>query len=227
MTARTEIAGLILNGGQAVRMGGVDKGALELAGRPMLIHVIDRIRPQVGHLAISIRAGRTLPRIAGDAPPGCASGALRALIDQPGPPIGPIAGIESGLAWAATLTPRPRALLVVPNDAPLLPEDLVRGLLAALPAGGPPRPAVAASFGRIHPVVSLWPLALAPRVSALADTARACATGGGRAASLGGALAALGAVAADFPARRDGGDPFLNINTPTALAVADAAARRG
>ncbi|MFD0387059.1 NTP transferase domain-containing protein [Tistrella bauzanensis] len=229
--AQTEIAGLILNGGRATRMGGVDKGAMDLAGRPMLAHVIDRIRPQVGRLAISIRLGATLPRPTGsDTSPAGRDrrmGDLAALIDQPGPSIGPIAGIEAGLAWAATLEPQPVALLVVPNDALLLPLNLVEGLVRAMPAGGLIRPAVAASFGRIHPVVSLWPLALAPAVRALAETARACAGNGGRAGSLGGALAALGAVAADFPAAPSGADPFLNINTPAALAVADAAARRG
>ena len=47
------IAGVILAGGRATRMGGGDKGLLPLAGRPILARVIDRLRPQVDALALN------------------------------------------------------------------------------------------------------------------------------------------------------------------------------
>ena len=47
------IAGVVLAGGRATRMGGADKGLLPLAGRPMLARVVDRFAPQVGTLALS------------------------------------------------------------------------------------------------------------------------------------------------------------------------------
>ncbi|WP_207233541.1 NTP transferase domain-containing protein [Salinicola tamaricis] len=44
-------------------MGGEDKGWVELAGRPLIEHVLARLRPQVGALMIS--ANRHLPRYRG------------------------------------------------------------------------------------------------------------------------------------------------------------------
>ena len=39
--------GVILAGGLATRMGGGDKGLLEIGGEPLLQRIIDRIEPQV------------------------------------------------------------------------------------------------------------------------------------------------------------------------------------
>ena len=50
---KADIAGAILAGGLARRMGGRDKGLVALQGRPMIAHVIDRIGPQVSALAIN------------------------------------------------------------------------------------------------------------------------------------------------------------------------------
>ena len=47
------IAGIVLAGGRATRMGGGDKPLLHLHGRPLLAHVIERLTPQVAALAIS------------------------------------------------------------------------------------------------------------------------------------------------------------------------------
>ena len=47
------VAGVILAGGLSRRMGGGDKGLRILAGRPILDHVIDRARPQVGPLVLN------------------------------------------------------------------------------------------------------------------------------------------------------------------------------
>ena len=40
-------------GGRARRMGGGDKPLLTLAGRPVLAHIVDALRPQVSALAIN------------------------------------------------------------------------------------------------------------------------------------------------------------------------------
>ncbi|MGL5010390.1 MAG: NTP transferase domain-containing protein, partial [Paracoccaceae bacterium] len=45
--------GVILAGGQGLRMGGADKALLPLAGQPLLAHVIARLEPQVERLAVS------------------------------------------------------------------------------------------------------------------------------------------------------------------------------
>ena len=48
MTSPPRIPALILAGGRATRMGGGDKPLMALAGRPMLAHVLNRLRPQAG-----------------------------------------------------------------------------------------------------------------------------------------------------------------------------------
>ncbi|MEO1199370.1 MAG: NTP transferase domain-containing protein, partial [Pseudomonadota bacterium] len=47
------VAGVILAGGLSRRMGGGDKSLKQLAGRPMLDHVIARLRPQLGVMALN------------------------------------------------------------------------------------------------------------------------------------------------------------------------------
>ena len=49
----TEVTGVVIAGGRSTRMGSRDKALIELAGRPMIGHVIDRMRPQVGRLTIN------------------------------------------------------------------------------------------------------------------------------------------------------------------------------
>ena len=50
---RCRVFGVVLAGGLARRMGGGDKPLRLLAGRPMLDHVLERLRPQVAALALS------------------------------------------------------------------------------------------------------------------------------------------------------------------------------
>ena len=108
------VAGLILAGGRARRMGGQDKGLLPLAGRPMVEHVFERLRPQVEEVVIS--ANRNADRYAHFGHP--------VLPDVLGDYSGPLAGMLSGLAGV-----RLPWLAVVPCDSPLLPHDLVERLL--------------------------------------------------------------------------------------------------
>ena len=50
---RAQITGIVLAGGQGRRMGGVDKGLVELDGRPLVAHVVERLAPQVGTLLVN------------------------------------------------------------------------------------------------------------------------------------------------------------------------------
>ena len=45
--------GVILAGGQATRMGGGDKGLLQVGGQSLMAHVIARLGPQVDGLALN------------------------------------------------------------------------------------------------------------------------------------------------------------------------------
>jgi molybdopterin-guanine dinucleotide biosynthesis protein A len=131
------VVGLILAGGRSTRMGGSDKTFLPLAGRPLLEHVLERLRPQVDVLAIS-----------SNAPPALfAAYALPVLPDALGGSRGPLAGIHAGLlAYPDDL------LLTVAVDLPFLPQNLVARLKAALRPGR----CTYASDGRRHALAILW-----------------------------------------------------------------------
>lgn len=112
----TRICGLVLAGGQGRRMGGVDKGLQPLQGRPLMQHVIERLRPQVGDMLIN--ANQNLERYAEF---GCL-----VVPDRVGGFAGPLAGLDAGLH--ATDAP---LIVTVPCDSPFLPHDLVARLAAA------------------------------------------------------------------------------------------------
>ena len=52
-TAQDQVTGVILAGGRATRMGGVDKGLVPINDRPMIAWVIDALQPQVADLMIN------------------------------------------------------------------------------------------------------------------------------------------------------------------------------
>ncbi|MFD1333897.1 NTP transferase domain-containing protein, partial [Methylopila musalis] len=118
------VAGLVLMGGEARRMGGGDKALLPLHGRPILAHALDRIRPQVFALALSAN---------GD-PERLGAFGLPVLPDAVGGPGGPLSGVIAGLAWAEAQGAT--HLLTMPGDAPFPPDDLLDRLWAA-GGGGP------------------------------------------------------------------------------------------
>lgn len=188
--------GLILAGGLSRRMGGGDKALRLLAGQPMLTHVVARLAPQVAGLVLSAN---------GDPARFEPFGLLVLPDDTPDHP-GPLAGILAGLDHAAARGHR--WLVSVPADAPFLPSDLVDTLQRAL-HGSRAGMAIAASGGRSHPVVGLWPVTMRDRL-------RAALAAGERRVT---AVTADAAVATwpDTPI-----DPFLNINTPADLAAAEA-----
>jgi molybdopterin-guanine dinucleotide biosynthesis protein A len=189
----TDIAALVLAGGRSSRMGGGDKPLIDLAGRPILARVLDRLRPHHRRVALSAN---------GD-PARFAAFGLPVLPDET--PCGPLAGILAGLRWAAGQGAS--HLLTVPGDSPFLPA----GLAAALA----PAPAMAASDGRRHPTVGLWPTAAAEALAAHLQSLDPARPGDFSVVAFAATLA-MRVVAFDTAA----GDPFLNINTPADLASA-------
>lgn len=198
MTADTRPVAVVLAGGLARRMGGGDKGMLPLHQRPMLEHVLDAIRPQVRIVALSANGDPRRFQHLG----------LPVLADpMPGNP-GPLAGILAGMRWARRVHPGAALLLSVPTDTPLLPRDLV-ARLGQVRAQQGTAIACAASGGRPHPVVALWPVALA---DALAE---ALAAGERGVAAF---AAPHGVAVAEFAVTEI--DPFLNVNDQADLARA-------
>jgi len=191
------ILGLILAGGLGRRMGGVDKPLLELGGRTLLERVVERLGPQCG-AGLVLSANGDPARFAGF--PGSV------LPDTvPGLP-GPLAGLLAGLDHAAH-HPVVTHVLSVPGDAPFLPGDLAARLGSAL-KGAPI--ALAASGGREHYTVALWPVGLRD------DLRRALCERDER--RVGAFIARHGAAVVEWPVETV--DPFLNVNTPGDLAAA-------
>lgn len=162
MISFADVSGVILAGGLSRRMFAVaregacadvhggDKGLLALGEKPMLAHVIDRLRPQVAAIALNAN---------GD-PTRFASFELPVVPDTIGGFVGPLAGVLAGMLWARQQTPSARWIATVSADAPFVPTDLVARLRAAVEAQ-PTAIAIAQSGGELHPVIGLWPVTLA------------------------------------------------------------------
>jgi molybdenum cofactor guanylyltransferase len=209
MTNATKPTGLLLAGGQSRRMsdafaeGRGDKGLLDLSGKPMLGHVIERLTPQAGCLVINAN---------GD-PARFASFNLPVVPDTIKGYAGPLAGILAGLRWSRANAPEATHVVSASTDAPFLPVDLVTKLQVGL-ANASGSIALAQSGGELHPVIGLWPVALADDLEqALRSGTRKVLAWTDR----------HGTVPVEFPFNQIKGrsvDPFFNANTPEELAEA-------
>ena len=179
----------MLAGGGARRLGGGDKPLRELGGQPKLARVLAALAPEAAVIAISAN---------GD-PARFAAFGLPVLPDQ-FPGQGPLAGILAGLDWAAGQGAD--ALLTAPGDTPFLPPGLATALA--------PPPVCAASAGRVHHLVAIWPVAVRAR---LRDSLSRAGPRDVRRFAV-----AIGMRAVEFPAVPS--DPFANVNTPADLAAA-------
>ena len=112
------ITGVILAGGRATRMGGEDKGLIQLHGNYLINHVITALRPQVDTLFINANRNQDRYRELTDLP---------IISDIIAEYPGPLAGIATGLQHATT-----EYVFFTPCDSPLIPEDLVARLYQAM-----------------------------------------------------------------------------------------------
>ena len=190
--APADVTGIVLAGGQGRRMGGVDKGLVPLAGRPMVAHVLERLAPQVGPILVNANQNDSAYAALG----------CPVVPDAIGGFAGPLAGLHAGLARART----PYAV-TVPCDSPFLPADLVVRLSAALVQAGAAL-AVARTFDQPHPVFALVRRDVFPNLTAFL-------AGGGR--KIDAWYASLVVVEVPFD---DCADAFRNINTRDELDAA-------
>lgn len=198
------ISALVLAGGRGSRMGNVDKGLQRFGPSTMVEHVLARLRPQVGPVAISANRNLDAYRAFG----------VMVLPDEPAdgvePFAGPLAGLETGLRHCAT-----PYLLTAPCDSPFLPADLAARLFAALQeADADVAYAATREPGKRaqpHPVFCLV------RADRLAQLSAYLQEGGRR---VDGWYRGLKAVEVLF----DDADAFRNINTLDELRELDASA---
>jgi molybdenum cofactor guanylyltransferase len=193
MGASGGLLGLVLAGGPAERMSGIDKAGLDLGGERLLARALRRLGPQVSALAVSTngdpcRLGTVHP-VLPDAVPGGA---------------GPLAGVVAGLDHAAE--EGFDRVLTLAVDTPFFPEDFARRM------EGAEAPVVVAATEtddglRWHGACALWPVsARAPLRAALLAGERDMRAVAER----------LGAVPVTFAAPC----AFFNINTPEDLTEA-------
>lgn len=107
------VSAVILAGGQGKRMGGQGKAWITLDFKPLIGHVITRLKPQVSEIIISAnddvaRYERWTPKVVAD--------------DVP--QLGPLGGLTSAGHLAEH-----ELILVTPCDTPFLPRDLVSCML--------------------------------------------------------------------------------------------------
>lgn len=195
-----DIVGVVLAGGLSRRMDGREKSFVNVAGKPMLRHVLDRFTPQVEKVIINANgdAGRFAEY---DYP----------VVADPIPDYaGPLAGILAALDWAAAHHPDSQFVVSVAADAPFLPSNLVQQFLRVVADLGPEL-LCAASYGRTHPVVGLWPVHLRDELR------RAVVDKGIRKVDVWTMRYRLAYV--EF--NNDIGDPFFNVNRPDDLLEAE------
>jgi molybdenum cofactor guanylyltransferase len=189
-----KVVAAIIAGGRSRRMGGEEKAFLMLGGRPILAHVIDRIRYQVDDLIINSNGD---PRRFADFKLGVVPDRVSTLAT-------PLAGLHAGLGHAKAANAD--WLLTVPSDTPFLPENLVLRLTQLKQA------VIARSGGQDHYLIGLWPVALLMDLEAaigieqmfrVKDWATRCR--------------ARHVEWSTLPF-----DPFLNVNRPEDLAAAEA-----
>jgi molybdopterin-guanine dinucleotide biosynthesis protein A len=143
------ISTIILSGGRATRMGGVDKGLLLLQQKPLIAHVIERLKTQVDEILIN--ANREIATYQAFGYP--------VLQDEVAEFLGPLAGFSLGLQHA-----KHEYILTVPCDSPLLPLDLAQRLLNGMTEARADI-AVASSDENAHPVFCLMKKSVLPSLT--------------------------------------------------------------
>jgi len=202
------LVGVVLAGGEGKRMGpGLLKPLRRLAGRPMVAHVVGRLRPQVMDLVVVANepaaAFRAL-EVAVIADPADVRRAAR----RDGRKLGPLAGILAGMEWALAHHPHAGWILTAPADVPFLPLDLTVRLCGHMHVPEPDVLMVRHGRRREH-TIAVWSVKLA------ADLRRALLDEGVRRVE-------------DFARRHDFAElawpgsaaPFLNVNTPAEFNLA-------
>jgi molybdopterin-guanine dinucleotide biosynthesis protein A len=202
------LVGVVLAGGEGRRMGpGVPKPARLLGDRPMVAHVVERLRPQVMDLVVV--ANDPMPELEALGVPVIADpGDLQRAAEREGRRLGPLAGILAGMEWSRQHHPHAGWILTAPADVPFLPLDLTVHLCGLMHVPEPDVLLVRHRRRREH-TLGVWSVKLA------AELRRAILEEGVRRVEEFAQRYRLAELA--WPG---GGAPFLNVNTPADLSAA-------
>jgi molybdopterin-guanine dinucleotide biosynthesis protein A len=185
------IAGAILAGGKAQRMGGIAKGMLPAGESLSLIErlVVHLMRAGVDEIIIAANDDRPYTRI------GCA------IVPDGRIEAGPMAGIEAALGYFAG---RYDAVLCLPCDMPSLSWKEMSALIAAFADTGGPVVFAQTEDSARHPLCAVVRADLRDEISAALDRAEFTVSE---------LWSQLGGFALHF------GDPkvFVNLNSPSDL----------
>jgi len=143
------ISAIILAGGRAIRMGGLDKGLVPFQQKALITHVIARLRPQVDEIIINANREIETYQALG----------YQILQDEIADFAGPLAGMQLGLKYASS-----EYVLAVPCDSPLLPLDLATRLQAVLIQHHADI-AIVSIDGNTHPVFCLCKKSVLPALN--------------------------------------------------------------
>ncbi|MDA0147586.1 molybdenum cofactor guanylyltransferase MobA [Vibrio sp. LaRot3] len=188
MLPPTQTSWVILAGGQASRMGGQDKGLIELNNKPLIQHVIERLSPQTPKILIN--ANRNLEAYAKYG---------HVFQDQFKDYPGPMGGIHAGLVEAET-----DWVGFVPCDSPQINHDLVERFCSQVTADTDIL--VAHDGDHQQPVFTLYHKRVLPKLTAFLER-------GDRKIIL--LYKECNTAYVDFS---DSLDCFVNLNTPQELA---------
>lgn len=188
MNQDSVITGVVLAGGKARRMGGLDKGLLELKGKPLWKHVADTLLSQLDNVIVNANRHLEIYQSAG----------LKVIADALDDYPGPLAGMLSVFQqedgdW----------FLFCPCDTPFIPHDLVTRLTSQRHSA----PVVWVHDGeRDHPAIALVNRSVEPFLQ------RYLQSGERRVMVF---MHQAGGHAVDFSDCRDA---FINVNTLEELA---------
>jgi molybdopterin-guanine dinucleotide biosynthesis protein A len=203
------LVGVVLAGGEGRRMGpGRPKPLRLLAGKPMVVHVVQRLAPQVMDLVVVANDPAPELRVLGVPVIPDPVGVQR-LARREGRRLGPLAGILAGMEWSLEHHPHAGWIVTAPADVPLLPLDLTVRLCGHMHVPEPDVLIVRHGQRREH-TLGVWSVTLA------ADLRRAVLEEGVRRVE-------------DFARRHrfadlawpGSGASFLNVNTPGDLRRAE------
>ncbi|MEQ1523442.1 MAG: molybdenum cofactor guanylyltransferase MobA [Aestuariivirga sp.] len=188
--------GAIIAGGRSSRMGGREKAFLELASKPVILHVIEQFEPQVDQLVIN----------ANGEPARFSEFGLDVVADVLTSLTTPLAGLHAALKFTKSV--EADVLITVPSDTPFLPFDLVAKLLENSGASGA---AIAASGGQEHYIIGAWKMELLDDLenAITRDNVFRVKDWAYRAS----------AQKVEWPVRLH--DPFFNVNAPEDLLIAE------